>query len=334
MNVAFVHRMKIGNWWIITSNPVKYKGDSHGPKLAKNGQRGMKKHIIHRLMIFDALALTAFAAWWFLRPSPSAPRFDGTRAHADVVTQVNFGARIPGSPASARARAYFTEELTAAGWAVLALPGVSMGHDFVNITANRSDRQPEILLVAHYDSRMAADNDPNPGNHALPVPGANDGASGAAVLLELARVLPAEAPVALLLVDAEDQGNLPGWDWILGSREFAAQMAYRPRAVILLDMIGDADLNIYQERNSDTALTASIWATAKRLGYESLFIPQPRYRVIDDHVPFLEKSLPAVDLIDLDYPYWHTLADTPDKVSAHSLQAEGDVLLQWIVENP
>jgi len=334
VNVAFVHRMKIGNWWIIANNPVKYKGDSHDPKLAGNGWRVMKKQLIRWLMIFDALALTAFAAWWFLRPAPSAPRFDGTRAYADIVAQVNFGARVPGSDASAQARAYFTGQLTAAGWAVSALPGTRMGHDFVNILATRKITAPEILLLAHYDSRMAADNDPDPANHALPVPGANDGASGMAVLLELARVLPADAPVALLLVDAEDQGNLPGWDWILGSSEYAARMSSRPRAVILLDMIGDADLNIYQERNSDPALTASIWAVAKRLGYETIFIPETKYRVIDDHTPFLEKGLSAVDLIDLDYPYWHTISDTPDKISAHSLQAVGDVLLQWILENP
>ncbi|GAB4501039.1 MAG: M28 family peptidase [Anaerolineales bacterium] len=293
----------------------------------------MKKSLFRWLMIFDALALSGLAAWWFLRPAPAAPHFDGARAYADVVAQVNFGARVPGSAASAQARDYFTTQLTAAGWTVSALPGVSMGHDFINLTAKRGNQPPEILLLAHYDSRMAADNDPNPANHKKPVPGANDGASGVAVLLELARVLPAETPVALLLVDAEDQGNLPGWDWILGSSEFAAQMSDRPRAVILLDMIGDADLTIYQERNSDPALTASLWAVAKRLGYESIFIPESKYRVIDDHLPFLEKGLPAVDLIDLDYPYWHTLADTPDKVSAASLQVVGEVLLTWILEN-
>lgn len=292
----------------------------------------MKKKFIRWLMVFDALTLTALAAWWFFRPAPAA-RFDGERAYADVVAQVNFGARIPGSQASARARAYFTSQFSAAGWNVAALSAARMGHNFTNILATRKSTASQILLLAHYDSRMSADSDPDPGNHALPVPGANDGASGVAVLLEMARVLPAEAPVTLLLVDAEDQGNLPGWDWILGSSDFAAQMDFRPRAVILLDMIGDADLNIYQERNSDPALTASIWAVAKRLGYESLFIPQPRYRVTDDHVPFLDQGLPAVDLIDLDYPHWHTLADTPDKVSAASLQAVGEVLLTWLLEN-
>ena len=102
-----------------------------------------------------------------------------------------------------------------------------------------------------------------------PVPGANDGASGVAVLLELARVLPAdlEGQVWLAFFDSEDQGNLPGWDWILGSRALANSLTDKPDAVIVVDMIGDANLNIPQERNSDPGLTAEIWDTAARLGY-------------------------------------------------------------------
>lgn len=187
--------------------------------------------------------------------------------------------------------------------------------------------------MAHYDSRLSADNDPQPLNAALPVPGANDGASGVAVLLEIARVLPAGAPVELAFVDAEDQGRLPGWDWILGSRALAESIP-APRALILLDMIGDADLNIHPEKNSDPRLTEEIWQTAAALGYGDFFPTQSKYRVIDDHVPFLERGVPAVDLIDLDYPYWHTLADTPDKVSAHSLQVVGETLLAWLRSQP
>jgi Zn-dependent M28 family amino/carboxypeptidase len=163
------------------------------------------------------------------------------------------------------------------------------------------------------------------------MPGANDGASGVAVLLEMARVLPPETEdIWLVFFDAEDSGGIENWDWLLGSRAFAASLQTNPDAVIILDMIGDADLNIYQERNSDTALTESIWKTAAKLGYDDVFIPQSKYRMLDDHTPFLEKGIPAVDIIDFDYPYWHTTADTPDKVSAQSLEIVGTTMLAWL----
>ena len=96
-------------------------------------------------------------------------------------------------------------------------------------------------------------------------------------------------------------------------------------------MIGDADLNIYMEHNSNYDLTKAIWQTAKELGYESKFIPEYKYSMLDDHTPFLEGGIPAVDIIDFDYPYWHTVQDTPDKVSAESLQVVGETLRTWVM---
>jgi Zn-dependent M28 family amino/carboxypeptidase len=152
------------------------------------------------------------------------------------------------------------------------------------------------------------------------------------VLLELARVLPRDLDkqVWLVFFDSEDQGQIPGWDWILGSRAFVESLTAHPDAMVLVDMIGDADLNLYYESNSDQKLTQEIWALAGRLGYEKQFITSPKYSMLDDHTPFLEVGIPAVDLIDFDYPYWHTLADTPDKVSAESLLAVGDTLETWL----
>jgi Zn-dependent M28 family amino/carboxypeptidase len=164
-------------------------------------------------------------------------------------------------------------------------------------------------------------------------PPQTDSASGVAVLLELARSLPDDTvPVWLVFFDAEDNGRIEGWDWILGSREFVKNNVLQPRAVVIVDMIGDADLNIYKERNSNPEITDEIWATAKRLGYESKFIPEYRHSMLDDHTPFLEAGITAVDIIDFDYPYWHTIADTPDKVSAESLQAVGDTLRAWVIQ--
>jgi len=186
--------------------------------------------------------------------------------------------------------------------------------------------------LAHYDSRLVADNDPDRNNHLLPVPGANDGASGVAILLELSKVIPEDSiPIGLVFFDAEDNGRIPGWDWILGSRAFVANLKYKPRAVVLVDMVGDSNLDIYMEMNSDPELNRQIWEVARALGYEKSFIPEYKHRIIDDHVPFIEAGIPAIDIIDIDYPYWHTTLDTVDKVSPESLNQVGNTLLQWIL---
>ena len=177
-----------------------------------------------------------------------------------------------------------------------------------------------------------ADQDPDPRLRTQPVPGANDGASGVAVLLELARTLPVDLPVQIWLVffDAEDNGDIQGWDWIMGSSAFVASLEAKPDAAIIIDMIGDADLNLPIEQNSTPELVQQIWQTAKDLGYESVFLNQPGYSMLDDHTPFLQAGIPAVDIIDFDYPYWHTTQDTPDKVSAQSLEIIGNTLTQWL----
>lgn len=267
------------------------------------------------------------------QPQPDATSFDGLRAFEDVKTQVAFGPRIPGTEGHAEVREWMREQLESAGWQVEVQESEAMGHPVFNVVAKRSDEPPQIILGAHYDTRMFADNDPDSANHSLPAPGANDGASGVAVLLELARSLPKDsANVWLVFFDAEDNGRIEGWDWILGSREFVANNPIQPRAVVIVDMIGDADLNIYRERNSDPALMDEIWSAAAGLGYQNQFVPQYKYSMIDDHTPFLEAGIPAVDLIDFDYPYWHTVDDTPDKVSPESLEAVGRTLWTWIVE--
>ncbi|PWH17425.1 MAG: hypothetical protein DDG60_02225 [Anaerolineae bacterium] len=270
---------------------------------------------------------------WLTRPQSLEQTFDGERAYQDVIRQVAFGPRLPGSEGHARTIDYIQAELQRAGWQSEVLSSEFRGQRVQNIRAWRTQSAPVILLGAHYDTRMYADNDPNPENHSQPVPGGNDGASGVAVLLELARVLPPEAvPVELVFFDAEDNGRIADWDWILGSSAYAEALVHHPQAVLIVDMIGDADLNIYMERNSDPQLVRQIWDVAHRLGYAQFFIPQYKYRVLDDHIPFLAKGIRAVDIIDLDYPYWHTVADTPDKVSARSLEIVGKTVLAWILE--
>jgi len=134
----------------------------------------------------------------------------------------------------------------------------------------------------------------------------------------------------LVFFDAEDNGKIPGWDWILGSQAFVNELQGQPDAVIIVDMIGDADLNVMMERNSDTTLMAELWGQAAALGFSDHFIAVPGYAMLDDHTPFLEAGIPAVDIIDFDYPYWHTTDDTLDKVSAESLQIVGETILAWL----
>jgi len=259
--------------------------------------------------------------------------FDGERAYADVQTQVAFGARIVGSEGHVKVREWMRGELVEADWQVEVQESEALGHPIKNIVAKRSNENPQIIVGAHYDTRIYADHDPNPDNLLTPVPGANDSASGVAVLLELARTLPEDTVnVWLVFFDAEDNGRIEGWDWILGSREFVKNNALQPRAVVIVDMIGDADLNIYKEQNSTPELTDEIWAVAKELGYENFFIPEYKHSMIDDHRPFLDAGIPAVDIIDYDYPYWHTAEDTPDKVSAASLEIVGKTLWTWITQ--
>jgi Zn-dependent M28 family amino/carboxypeptidase len=227
--------------------------------------------------------------------------------------------------------AYIQKELVNAGWTVEIQSTEWLGFSVQNIIASRSSSAPRIIVGAHYDSRLLADQDTGPGRN-QPVPGANDGGSGVSILLELARTLPAgSVPVSLVFFDAEDNGGLDNRQWIMGSQAFVKSLTVKPEAAVIVDMVGDASLNIYEERNSDPKLTTEIWAQAAALGFAKYFIATPKYDMIDDHSPFLQAGIPAVDIIDFDYPYWHTSADTLDKVSAQSLQAVGETLWAWLV---
>ena len=279
------------------------------------------------------LALSWYARAFYLDRLAASVIFDGQRAYADVQTQVAFGPRIPGSDAHAKILAWMRTELESAGWQVEVQQSEAMGHPILNLVAQRSDAAPQIILGAHYDSRLRANRDPNPANQTQPVPGANDGASGVAVLLELARTLPKEGiPVELVFFDVEDNGEIPGWDWILGSTAFVQNMKTKPQAMILVDMVGGVNPKFYMEGNSDAKMRTSIWTTASKLGFQDSFISRVKYNILDDHIPFVQAGIPSVDIIDIDYPYWHTLADTPEHVSADSLKMVGDVLLEWLGE--
>ncbi|TLN28258.1 M28 family peptidase [bacterium] len=284
--------------------------------------------------ILIALLILAVATVIFLVSGRKEIKFDGQRAYQEVLAQMALGPRTPGSVAHDQVVDWMVAELKGAGWDVEVQELEYQGQPVRNVIARRGSGTPWIILGAHYDSRLQADQDADPALKSQPVPGANDGASGVAVLLELARVLPAKTAKAgqiwLVFLDSEDQGDLPGWNWIYGSRAFVEQLEAAPSAFVLLDMIGDSDLNIYFEKNSDANLSRQIWETAASLGYRQQFIQEEKFRMLDDHIPFIQKGIPAVDLIDFDYPYWHTSQDTADKVSADSLEKVGQTLLVWL----
>ncbi|MDW8101785.1 MAG: M28 family peptidase [Anaerolineae bacterium] len=226
-------------------------------------------------------------------------------------------------------RDYIAHWLRTQNWQVQLVPFVYKEVRGYNILAYKGDG-PGILLGTHYDTRPISDRNPPELQH-LPVPGANDGNSGTALLLEMARILrePQDFRIWLAFFDAEDMGNIDGWPFSVGA-SFASQMELNLKAVIVADMIGDKDLKIYQEANSDKTLTESIWGIARSLGFSEYFIPQVKYRIIDDHLPFALRGIPSALVIDFDYPYWHTSEDTPDKVSPESLEIVGRVLKTWV----
>lgn len=289
------------------------------------------------IVVLAVLIVVALAAYYFL--ADPEVEFDGSLAYDLVVQQEALGPRVPGSEAHQNLQSLIVNTLTERQWEAEVLPcTVREGLVAYNIVAKTGSGDEWIILGAHYDSRVHADRGPNPDDQVLPVPGANDGGSGVAVLLELARVLQADTKdqeIWMVFFDLEDNGQIPPYnDWILGSTCFVQQLpelnsGRTPSAAVIVDMIGDEDLHIFYERNSTTVLKQDIWNIARELGYEQ-FIPEDKHSIIDDHVPFLDAGIPAVDIIDIDYPYYHTLEDTSDHVSAASLEAVGRTLQTWL----
>jgi glutaminyl-peptide cyclotransferase len=291
------------------------------------------------------------------------PFFDGNNAYSNAAMLMDFGPRTTGSEASRRAGDAIIERLEAAGWGVIIQEfnheAAGVVYPVRNIIGRRGEGQVTIL-GSHYDSRIWADNDANVDNRQMPVPGANDGASSTGVLLEFADVIDQyydlNGQLWLAFFDAEDNGHIPGWDWILGSRYMAQHLedyGITPEDVelmILFDMVGEGDADdgqptddglfwtteqIFRQEGYSMAQapaqTNAIWQLAAEMGLIDVFVPETRGSIIDDHLPFLERGIPAVDIIDLDYPYWHTTHDTLDKISATSLARAGQVVELYLV---
>jgi len=272
---------------------------------------------------------------------------DGARAHARVVFQVDAGPRIPGTEGHVRVRAWLEHELARLGGRVelQRFTDTTLGRplELTNVIARWEPERPSpdgrgpLVLCAHYDTRPWSDEETDTAFHGEPVPGANDGGSGVAVLLEVAEILSRRAPpcaVNLVFFDGEDMGRAESLhEFSLGARGYAARLETPlPRAAFLFDMVGDRDLAIHPEATGAERASniAQLVYEAARATGGGHFHPEPRYRLSDDHVPLLDRGVPAVDVIDFDYPAWHTRRDLPDQVSPESL-AEVARVAAWLV---
>jgi len=284
---------------------------------------------------FWVLALVGVAAC-ATRPEAQSRKpdatFDSARAYEHLRQVVSLGPRPAGSPALERTRAYIIDQLTTAGVSVIRQPFTArtpIGDvAMVNLIATIPGASRERIAIAgHYDTKLFRE---------FRFVGANDGGSSTAFLIEMARVLKGRQnafTIELIFFDGEE-ATLRDWggtDHTYGSQYYvdaARTTGALPglKALVLVDMIAERSQRFMREATSTPWLTDILWSTAQRLGYGAVFV-NASTAIEDDHVPFLSAGVPATDIIDLDYPAWHTAADTLDQTSARSLQIVGDVVL-------
>ncbi len=291
------------------------------------------------------------------------PEFDAQRAFAALEHQCSFGPRMPGSPGHQAQLEWMIATLTPLADQLIQQPftaPTAFGgpYSFTNLIATFSAQAPGpiTMIGAHWDTRPVADEDPDPTLRGQPVPGANDGASGVAILLELARIFrdqPPPTPTYLAFFDAEDSGKsgcgLPFVGFCLGSAYMAQhwpEQLDRPDRVVVLDLVGGQsrhnprvpvrsdlggndyfDLRIEpNSRDAAPELVSHIWGIAEALGHDA-FRNTVQAQVIDDHLPFIHAGIPAVDIIDFVPPVWHTVDDTPEYCSPDALRQVGETML-------
>tara|TARA_B100000029_G_scaffold510689_1_gene602768 strand:- start:579 stop:1496 length:918 start_codon:yes stop_codon:yes gene_type:complete len=279
--------------------------------------------------------------------SQSIPYFDSEKAYQYIVEQCEIGPRYPGSIGQEKFRVYLTDFLSKQKADTTIFYTHIVEHPYedkeiklynflsrFNLEANN-----RIMLMAHWDTREIADKDPNPENHNKPILGANDGASGVAVLMVLAEIISnnelSNIGIDLLFIDGEDMGRAGDIEnFCIGTTKFCEVIPYpEPRYAICLDMIADENLSLpieYFSYIQAPFLVKEIWGLANEMGYtefkDSLVAP-----IYDDHrALYLNSNIPAIDIIDFDYPYWHTLQDIPEHCSEKSLKIVGNVMCEYI----
>ncbi|MGQ9729666.1 MAG: M28 family peptidase [Candidatus Zipacnadales bacterium] len=332
-------------------------------------------HVIRRLGMLSVILL--MGGWTSCSPRPHSqpplpvptpitkPIFDASRAFQYLQEQVALGPRAPGTKGHTKCQEYLFAKLKATAHKVIKQEfrlRTSFGgpYDFANLLGLYGPETggPTLMLCAHWDTRPVADEDPDPAHRQTPLLGANDGASGVAVLLELTNAFadtPPPIPLIIAFWDAEDSGKSsappPYHGFLLGSDYFVKHMPdeARPDEVILLDMVGGDSkhnprvgtrMNIAGNDEFDLpiethsiqaapALVDEVYSAAERLGHKA-FQRRRGYTVIDDHLPFIRAGIPAIDLVEFDYPEWHTIDDIPEHCSIDALKQVGETLMEVI----
>ena len=273
---------------------------------------------------------------------PEAGKFDGEAALRYAKAQVDFGPRVPGTPAAQRAGDWIIEQMRARADTVIVQSWTHVTQDgkqlpMRNIIARyKPSATDRVLYVTHWDSRPVSDQEENLGLRQMPVPGANDGASGVGLFVALGDALkktPPTSGVDLLFVDGEDWGEFDDKlaDVLIGATYFSRNppdSGYRPIFGVLWDMIGDKDLRLLKEGYSVQGapeVVERVWKTAAELGHDDVFVNEEMGGITDDHVPLLRAGLRVIDVIDIEYPHHHRTTDTIDKISARSLSIVGEV---------
>lgn len=287
----------------------------------------------------------------------SCVEFNADSAYSNVKTQVDFGPRVPGTKGHARCADFLVEKLKHYGvdsiveqkTTVTAFNGDKLPINNIMGMINKSALK-RVLLLAHWDTRPWADEEKDEANRNKPIPGANDGASGVGVLLEIARCLSVEKPtigVDILFVDAEDYGDTKGDSensWCLGTQYWIKNMPYspsrRPKYGILLDMVGGKNAKFYREyisQYSASPIVDKVWTVAAASGYAGKFVNELCPSIVDDHFYVNQGGIPCIDIIECQNPQtnsfnptWHTLDDNMSNIDKQSLKAVGQTLLNVI----
>lgn len=290
---------------------------------------------------WPALILACLVLACDKEPSRPPTGFSGESALRHATTLMSFGPRVPGTDGWRKSGDWIVERMRETAdtvfvqeWTHTLATGARIPQRNI-IASFRPEASERVLYVTHWDTRPQSDRANTAAERALPVPGANDNASGVGLLIALGELLKSTPPavgVDFLFTDGEDWGSFDSMtDVLIGSSYFARNIPwpnYRPLFGVVWDMIGDRDLQIYQEINSvrqAPEVVQRVWTVAADLGLSSVFIPEQKTPITDDHLPLLRAGLRVIDVIDIDFPDHHKPSDTIDKISAESLQKVGDV---------
>ncbi len=315
-----------------------------------------------------AVGFFGYLGYGLVTAQTESERYSGENALDAVSKQMEFGPRILGTPQNALVQDWLIAELQSAGWypvrqefyvpvPVDDMPPTTVftttatsdssgdltmvtGNNIIAISTTITDtNQPVGWLVTRYDTRLWADRDPDPANQQLPVPGANGGASGPALLVQLAHTINRSATghrICLVLLDGEANQGLPGWGEMTGIDYYLQGLTDHlspcrdPRFAVVLDLVGGENQLIYMEQNSNASLNSAIWRFAAELGYDDVFIDEQKWEIPGAHEALIANGIPTAVLIDYEYPHRATTEDTIDKLSADSFTSIGETLTTWL----